>query len=273
MDYVEGAHDLKKRLKKLLLASRESADLRTVSKWIAEKFRSVALALRYCHSNGIIHFDVKPANILVDANDKPILSDLGFAKKKISDASPIVVGFTIFYAHPDLKQDYVRMSSRNRVRKEIAAKNFKEAWDIYAYGKSLLEMLALVEQEYPDGVLYDYTFVYLHLSACRMLDGRNMNQDETDRIRRKLKEEGEDLSVFKETWGELEAREFEHIKYSSFEEIVSDFHKLKFNDLFFGNVPEINSYYHKRVQSLHKEFLHLSASELKQSPNIPSSPD
>jgi len=40
----------------------------------------IALALDYAHQNGIIHRDVKPANILFAKDGRPVLTDLGIAK-------------------------------------------------------------------------------------------------------------------------------------------------------------------------------------------------
>ncbi len=40
----------------------------------------IADALRYLHHNGIIHRDVKPANILFRADDTPVLTDFGIIK-------------------------------------------------------------------------------------------------------------------------------------------------------------------------------------------------
>lgn len=233
----------------LLGQCEKTKDINQITTWIANKFHLISQALTYLHTNQIFHFDIKPSNILIDGSDKPILSDLGFAKRKTDDDSPIVVGFTIFYAHPDLKHHYTHMSSKNRVRKQISPKDFTPSWDIYAFGKSLMEILALVDQQFPDVVLYDYTFTYLHLAASRMLDGRNLTNEEIDNIRNKLKKEGEDLSVYKETWLELDAHELEEIKYSCFDQITKDFEKLHSMEHLLNSVPELSEFHTKRVQS------------------------
>ncbi len=47
----------------------------------AELVATVADALHYAHTRGLVHRDVKPANILIDAAGKPCLADFGLALK------------------------------------------------------------------------------------------------------------------------------------------------------------------------------------------------
>jgi serine/threonine protein kinase/tetratricopeptide (TPR) repeat protein len=47
----------------------------------AELVATVAEALHYAHTRGLVHRDVKPANILIDASGRPYVADFGLALK------------------------------------------------------------------------------------------------------------------------------------------------------------------------------------------------
>ncbi len=78
MDYVEG-----ESLQTLLAGSKggKRREPRRISlKKGIEILRDIAFALDYAHRQGIVHRDVKPANILVNSEGTPFLADFGLAK-------------------------------------------------------------------------------------------------------------------------------------------------------------------------------------------------
>ncbi|CAH8383124.1 unnamed protein product [Eruca vesicaria subsp. sativa] len=99
----------------------------------------VARGLEYLHhgcKTRIVHFDIKPQNVLLDVNLCPKLSDFGLAKlceKKESILSMLDTRGTIGYIAPELfSRMYGRVSHKS---------------DVYSYGMLVLEMIGARNKE------------------------------------------------------------------------------------------------------------------------------
>lgn len=75
-EFVEG-ETLSLRLSRGRLGHREGAEL----------VARIADALHYAHQQGVVHRDVKPSNVLIDAQGGPHITDFGLAKRDATDAS------------------------------------------------------------------------------------------------------------------------------------------------------------------------------------------
>lgn len=90
MEYVEGEDLSQLRKRQGMISEAQAIPL----------MRKVALALGHAHSHGIVHRDVKPANILIDKKGEPKLADLGIAKPLDGGESDLTLeGKTIGTAH------------------------------------------------------------------------------------------------------------------------------------------------------------------------------
>jgi serine/threonine protein kinase len=85
--------------------------------------KSVLRALVHAHGSGILHCDLKPANVLLDADFSPRLGDFG--QSRLSDEQDPALG-TLFYMAPEQADLKAVPDAR---------------WDVYALGALLYQML------------------------------------------------------------------------------------------------------------------------------------
>src|SRR5947207_14328065 len=69
MNFVEGGQ-LDEVVRQKPVSSRKAAEL----------FPNVARTVHYAHEHGILHRDIKPGNVLLDAQGEPHLTDFGLAR-------------------------------------------------------------------------------------------------------------------------------------------------------------------------------------------------
>jgi WD40 repeat protein len=70
MEFVEG-EDLAKHVRPRIL------DIPTIARWTV----IIARALAYAHGRGVMHHDLKPANVVIDTQQQPQITDFGLARR------------------------------------------------------------------------------------------------------------------------------------------------------------------------------------------------
>jgi|GEM_PF-460628 len=96
----------------------------------AELMVIVARAMHYAHQRGIRHRDLKPSNILLDADDRPHVTDFGLAERD-GDSSELTTSGTIVGSPPYMSPE--QASGHNEA--------VTTATDVYGLGAILYAML------------------------------------------------------------------------------------------------------------------------------------
>ena len=90
----------------------------------------IARALGYAHEQGMIHRDVKPANILITHSGDPMLTDFGIAKIIDEEATQDLTGTSAAVGTPEYMAP-----------EQVTAKSVDHRADIYALGVVFYEMV------------------------------------------------------------------------------------------------------------------------------------
>ncbi len=156
--------------------------------FLVKKIYEIASALKHMHDNGIYHFDVKPANILISGKHSAMLTDLGACvhDEQLQTGKKFRVHFTWTYAHPNLTTMINKPGSISggglKASAEISADENLQTYDMFALGRTIQEILAILEIEFGERCHAVYGFKFLHLIACLLLDGHNARSPEGRRV-------------------------------------------------------------------------------------------
>jgi len=112
-----------------------------------EILETLAETLDYAHQNGIIHLDVKPANVIIDPTGKPHLFDWGIAKYLNHEEIEAEELETI-KLHDHTLNDRVKGTANYMAPEQAQLEPATEKSDIYSLGAISLELLSRITRPF-----------------------------------------------------------------------------------------------------------------------------
>ena len=136
--------------------------------------------IEHIHAAHLVHLDLKPSNVFVGEDGYAVVADLGGARQlQGSTTETLIITCTSGYAHPKLL-GLTAVSSTggddNRRRGRLRRSDLHVAFDLFATGRTLMEIIHRFEAANPKA-LSAYVRKYLMLQAARLLDGETVKSE------------------------------------------------------------------------------------------------
>jgi HD superfamily phosphohydrolase len=208
-------------------------------------------ALAKIHELGIVHTDVKPANLFVDAAGHTLLADFGFAKRtNAPDPQTRIVGGTSGYIHHEqvilMAEASADEDASDPMRQATAIdipidrNRIKPYWDLYSLGITFFVLLDILEEHSPR-TRRDFRVRYLRLMAYRLI-GQNLAFAKNNT----LVHPG--LNIADTIFG-LTSRDTEELQYETMAEVLFDLQKLLGTRDLIRDVPEVGRHQADMIQA------------------------
>lgn len=222
------------------MASNGDSCLDGICGFIAARAVEIASAVAHMHGNGFYHCDIKPANILINGRKNAILTDLGSCvstRELGPEDKKAKFVFTWPYAHReprDLAAGPLISGGGLRCSADVEIPRLP-TYDLFAFGRSLQELLAKVDTKFGEACYTNFAFRFLHLISSLLLDGHNIPDTEPNQIRQW------DLRSFvSDTALGYPTSLFAESKIRSAPELVSRLNRFWSESPLVRSVPELN---------------------------------
>lgn len=195
---------------------------------LTEVIALTADSIAALHSADLVHCDLKPENIMIDATGRPIITDLGTTKVfQPEDDAETRIGVTKQFAPRDVIEylSVVSESDPDNYSGCIPRSRIQKQWDLVCFGKTLLVWLGYkLETGDPSRRTFEidsYTRKYLLLMASRLLGSK-------------------DGYAWLQRHVNLPDRVIDEIRYDRIHDVITDIAKLSGTYSLEHEVPELD---------------------------------